>query len=68
MTTTLTSSATNVHAAPFSNEYDAFFAGLDVTMAFKDMRMQSFFTGEVPWPFTEDCSCTPERVMNKLKG
>jgi len=54
--------STGVHSAPFSNEYDASFAGLDVTMAFKDMRIQSFYNQQVPWPFLEDCNCTPERV------
>ncbi len=50
-------------AAGFTTPYDASFAGLDLAMAFRDSRLQTYQTEENPWPFTEDCECTPEKVI-----
>ena len=48
--------------AASATPYDASFAGLDVAMAFRDARLQTYLSPDNPWPFAEDCNCTPEKV------
>ncbi len=43
---------------------EASFAGLDVAMAFRDARLHTYLCKDNPWPFTEDCKCTPEKMAD----